>query len=340
MDGSDAVGQIYARLASFPRVEAFTTDQVDELVAQLRNLIPKETLESYELVSDFEHCLELVPDWLGIAPKDIQPGSSSHPFQWSCGPVLVRGNLRFLFQTGPYENFEELEAAWNKDMMTTVLLFALGALHEDAQLVNGFLDGETVPLRPTGGQRHFRVRDGVLQELVDHYSLIHGRPQTPLVEPTLWDFLFERQLHEKHWQRFPAGVASVSLAGREHEVRIAERRLTVGEWTFPFGRCPICNQVFFRPRRGKPRRFCSEKCKIRGIPFAARRGEYVRGRRQRIREGEIAIALEVVNTSSKTERFRRLQKRLKRKSRPQLLYLLRQAEARATSETISEDFEV
>lgn len=92
---------------------------------------------------------------------------------------------------------------------------------------------------------------------------------------------------------------------------------------FPFGRCAVCGFVFVQPSRGRTRRYCSERCKAKGIASHAKRTEYARVSRHRRRAREFDIARRVVQDWPKEQHFFRLQNRFRTKSRRELLYLLR-----------------
>jgi hypothetical protein len=133
----------------------------------------------------------------------------------------------------------------------------------------------------------------------------------------------------------PTQTRSVArLKGR----RLVETKAELDIWSplldllrqrpFPFGRCKreSCGRVFFQAGRGKPRSFCSERCKAKGIPSAAKRTEYARTRRRRKRQREIEVAKNVLRGAPKEERFARLQRAFPQKTRQQLLYLRKRTE--------------
>jgi hypothetical protein len=93
----------------------------------------------------------------------------------------------------------------------------------------------------------------------------------------------------------------------------------------PFGRCPQCENIFVQPGRGKPRRYCSDRCKAKGIPSASKRTFYARGYRRRRRQKETTIARRVIQASPKAAQFSQLRKALPRKKRGQIRWLLRVA---------------
>ncbi len=56
---------------------------------------------------------------------------------------------------------------------------------------------------------------------------------------------------------------------------------------FPFGKCAFCYRVFVhKGGRGKPRKYCSPACKVKGVP-TAKRTEYKRRQRQKQRDKEL-----------------------------------------------------
>lgn len=93
----------------------------------------------------------------------------------------------------------------------------------------------------------------------------------------------------------------------------------------PFGRCPVCGVVFVQPQRGKPRRYCSQRCKAKGVPSASKRTQYVREYRRQKREQEIQTARRVLRAWPKHEQFAQLEKQFPTKPRRELLYLIKKA---------------
>jgi hypothetical protein len=104
--------------------------------------------------------------------------------------------------------------------------------------------------------------------------------------------------------------------------------------TFPFGRCARCGNVFVQPRRGRARRYCSERCKATGIPSAAKRTEYARTYRRRKRTKEIDVTKRILRQWPRDQQYAQLQKQFPTKSRREVVYLIRQAQPspRARSE--------
>jgi hypothetical protein len=102
---------------------------------------------------------------------------------------------------------------------------------------------------------------------------------------------------------------------------------------FPFGLCPVCHRVFVQPDRGKPRRFCSDVCKQKGIPSAVKRSGYALAWRHRVRDREVANARRILGTWPEERlRWLRLRRAFPRKSRRQLLYLIKQAQSKQGKE--------
>lgn len=95
---------------------------------------------------------------------------------------------------------------------------------------------------------------------------------------------------------------------------------------FPFGQCAVCRKVFVLPKKGKPKRYCSPSCKAKGVPSAAKRTEYTRMQRHKRRHEEILTTRRILRVWPKDEQWEMLQKAFPRKSRRQLLFLLRQAQ--------------
>lgn len=104
---------------------------------------------------------------------------------------------------------------------------------------------------------------------------------------------------------------------------------------FPFGRCVVCCTVFLQPEgRGKPRRYCTDSCRAKGVPSAKKKTGYMRQHRQNLRERERLYAQRVVHKEKEKEKEKQrpltLQERLRlwadefpRKSTRQLLSLLK-----------------
>lgn len=108
------------------------------------------------------------------------------------------------------------------------------------------------------------------------------------------------------------GLYSVFLAVLRHD-------------PFLFGQCAVCGTVFVLPKKGKPKRYCSASCKAKGVPSAAKRTEYARAQRHKRRRAEIRTTRRILRAWPREEQWEMLQKAFPRKSRRQLLFLLRQA---------------
>ena len=94
---------------------------------------------------------------------------------------------------------------------------------------------------------------------------------------------------------------------------------------FPFGRCQVCHKVFVHAPRGKPRKYCSENCKAKGIPAAANRTAYTSAYRKRKQGREQEITRGVLQTLPE-EALERLGKEFPKKSRRQLQSLVKRAQ--------------
>jgi len=107
---------------------------------------------------------------------------------------------------------------------------------------------------------------------------------------------------ERMWHLKDRKVAEL-YKPREEQQRLYPLLIeTLQHEPFPFGRCARCRRVFVQPGRGKPRRYCSESCKVRGIPSASKRTEYKRLQRQRAREREIATAQRIIRKVSSAQK--------------------------------------
>jgi hypothetical protein len=83
------------------------------------------------------------------------------------------------------------------------------------------------------------------------------------------------------------------------------------QWPFPFGMCPVCDHVFAQAGRGKPRQYCSDRCKAKGIPSYARRSAYQSERRQRRRDEKWQLARDAIREGqSEQEQIESLSKAL------------------------------
>jgi hypothetical protein len=94
---------------------------------------------------------------------------------------------------------------------------------------------------------------------------------------------------------------------------------------FPFARCATCSIVFAQlVGRGKPRKYCSERCRARGNPWASKRAEWARRRRRKARDTEIEMARRAVRGKHRREWRDVLAKTFRgKKTRGQLLWLWR-----------------
>jgi hypothetical protein len=104
----------------------------------------------------------------------------------------------------------------------------------------------------------------------------------------------------------------------------------------PIRRCLKCNAIIEQPvrgQRGQPRKYCSTRCRAKGIPSAAKRTEYVREYRRRKAKKDILqmqqILLQVSNPLDLTSR---LEKEFPKKSRRQLNYMIKAARTRQGDE--------
>jgi hypothetical protein len=91
----------------------------------------------------------------------------------------------------------------------------------------------------------------------------------------------------------------------------------------PLWTCEICGAVIPQPARGRLARFCSGRCKSRGIPSASRRALYVANHRRRRREEDLARARQATKGLAKDQQYRALQGTFPGRPRKALLHLLR-----------------
>jgi hypothetical protein len=100
----------------------------------------------------------------------------------------------------------------------------------------------------------------------------------------------------------------------------------LNEVPFPFSRCAVCARVSVPPRKGKPRRYCSESCKGKGVPSAAKRPAYIRAQRRKRKKAELLDAERIVRAWPPEEQRRMLERAFPKKSRRQLHYLLKEVQ--------------
>ncbi|MBI3245886.1 MAG: hypothetical protein HYZ50_05205 [Deltaproteobacteria bacterium] len=163
-----------------------------------------------------------------------------------------------------------------------------------------------------------KVTHGVAWKTI--HALLDGKP-VHLPDPGEWTGQIQGRKMREHYEP------------HELDQRLYPALLEVLRHTpFPLSRCAFsqCGKVFVQPGRGKPRRYCSESCKAKGIPSAAKRTEYKRKQRQQARERELRLARSVMQqTDSEQERLRLLSEAFRKqgikKNRRQLLFLLKRA---------------
>lgn len=121
------------------------------------------------------------------------------------------------------------------------------------------------------------------------------------------------------------------MESRAEPVRLAIKEFyrLLAHHPFPLAQCRKCQRVFVQMGHGKPRQYCSTSCRARGLPSAAKRTEYVRTYRIRKRKQEIVMTRKILRGSPQQERLERMQQAFPRKSRRQLLYLIKQAKRSA-----------
>lgn len=90
-----------------------------------------------------------------------------------------------------------------------------------------------------------------------------------------------------------------------------------------------CMKPFVRKDKGVTPKYCSPSCKERGIPFASRRAEYMRKRRQSEHEKQLQLAWDAIRKGqSEEEQIALLSKALPQKSRRACVQLLNKARRR------------
>jgi len=102
---------------------------------------------------------------------------------------------------------------------------------------------------------------------------------------------------------------------------------------FPFRRCRICKKVMVQAVRGKPKLYCSEVCRSKGIPFAAKRTEHVRERRREKRQEEIENVRRILQAWPEDEQWKMIHKVFPDKSRRALVQLVNKAKQQQQNET-------
>jgi hypothetical protein len=159
-------------------------------------------------------------------------------------------------------------------------------------------------------------------------GLLKGTPALPLIGHVAHGWDAAGPTITQRDGRLQAGWSRVSAMPLLGEFNYYVWIASVRKQRCPFGRCPMCEVVFVQPDRGRLRRYCSERCKAKGIPSAAKRTEYVKQRRQRRRKEDIDTTRRVLRAWMKAEHYARLQKEFPRKSRRELLYLMKRARER------------
>lgn len=101
---------------------------------------------------------------------------------------------------------------------------------------------------------------------------------------------------------------------------------------FPFGRCEVCHKVFSQAAKGQPRRYCSVQCKWKGIPSAATKATYVQLWRRQRQEQEVKKVAEILLHVSLAHLWEALHQEFPRKSRRELLSLMKRAEKQVMEE--------
>lgn len=314
-----AVLRLYARLASIPNVASLNDQDFDVLFEEFLSLLGVEkvllmvawcgidgVIDSVgDLLDSMErHNAELMsveekPDYPDVLDDAFFQKTVDWPLRplapeidaWGSGHLLVRGR------------WDVLSSAWTEARTYGVAKEWIDRKWRDERseraeetmvffLLGGvWADSRNVIWRLAGGQKvelpdHLRERR-VYQ--LDGRALANvDRPEAPLFRPTLLELLKERP--------------------------------------FPFRRCPVCESVFVLERRGKPRRFCSTRCKAKGIPSAANRAQYAKGYRKQKRAEEIEVTKRTMAGRTRTERYAELRKRFPGKSRRQLRYLIKCAD--------------
>lgn len=91
----------------------------------------------------------------------------------------------------------------------------------------------------------------------------------------------------------------------------------------PLWACEICGSVITQPARGRLVRFCSGRCKSKGVPSASRRAQYVADHRRRRRGEDLARARSATTGVAKNEQYEALRQAFPGRPRKGLLHLLR-----------------
>ena len=142
-----------------------------------------------------------------------------------------------------------------------------------------------------------------------------------------------RLLNPQHY--LPCGVlqlpeynVTVTLGEPKLHAHLGQAFLSlIQQRPFPFVLCRVCGNVFVQTGRGKRPRYCSSRCRARGIPSAAHRAAYLRSYRRKKRGGEARIARRIMRAWPKADHYAQLEKQFPRKSRRELLYILKLARA-------------
>jgi hypothetical protein len=157
----------------------------------------------------------------------------------------------------------------------------------------------------------------------------------------LWsDWAFETQviLMLQGGKLLESGEVRQTRQHQEFSTRLAARLLVellrfLHRKPFPLRRCRICKKVMVQAVRGKPKQYCSEVCRSKGIPFAAKRTEHVRERRREKRQEEIENVRRILQAWPEGEQWKMIHKVFPDKSRRALVQLVNKAKHQQQNET-------
>lgn len=189
---------------------------------------------------------------------------------------------------------EEIEGDYKAGRLEARLEMTLqNLLWDGAKLISDLLDGEKVA-PPTWAMPQQPV-----------WILVDGKLQVQSVD-----------LKTRQYREFSTHLSRELLS---------DLIPTLQRKPFPFRRCRMCPKVMVQAERGKPRFYCSEACRSKGIPFAAKRTEYSRERRHQKRREDIATVQRILQAWPEGDYWNALHKMFPGKSRMALVRLVNKA---------------
>jgi hypothetical protein len=312
--------EFYARLASIQILHRTSLNELDDLLTALRTLIPAGRIQEVaHTAATNEHvwwALASAPDIFAHSVATVAafvPNFDQFEASWweaierlpevSCdttgtGELLVSAQemdqmiQRELLHPQLYDPevptdserrkmTERRRDAWGGDYERVILRFVLGGLHREVRLLIHAIHSDLSAPTSDGLPIPYRESESLVAALQAGASSCHRAPRSIRIPP----HLVERPC-----------VFTLNSKGNTVTETVERQFVSPGilealrQQPFPFGVC-LCGTVFVHPPIGKRRRFCSERCKARGIPSAAKRAEYARNLRQRRSNSAVLLQL-------------------------------------------------